>query len=41
MPCKPLILASVLRSLTALYGEAPLERASDTTSFKKDSDSST
>ena len=38
---RPLIFVSISRSLMSLYGEAPLDRASDTKSSRKDNDSST
>lgn len=38
---RPLTFVSISRSLMGLYGEAPLDSASDTKSSKKDKDSST
>lgn len=38
---KPFSFVSIFRSLADLYGEAPLDSASDTKSSRKDNDSST
>ena len=38
---RPLIFVLISRSLIGLYGEAPLDSASETKSSKKDKDSST